>query len=593
MSHLFEINKSKQEIGDANLKEELLKQQIQWENYLNEKIQKNNGSLNICHEALDKHIGTEVEKKIAIKFIGKNWPQVPTDIKDLSYGELHEKVIQLSRVFSELGLKKGDVLFSLSPRRSESYQTALASLRGGLVYSPLFSAFGPGPILARMKKGNAKALFTLASLYHNKVAPIRSELKDLTHLFIVDDNGSAKDIPGAIDFNKLFEKKYPPTNEVTTTAEELALLHFTSGTTGTPKGAMHVHAAVAYHELSGKWALDFKKDDLFWCTADPGWVTGTSYGIISPLCNGVTMLIDEAEFNARRWYEILQHFRVTNLYSAPTAMRMLMKAGAELPQLFDLSSVRFAASVGEPLNPEVIWWIKKNLGITLHDNWWQTETGGIMISNFSSMSIRPGSMGRPMPGINVGLVNVTNGKLSMVTTPHAEGQIALKKGWPSMFRGYLGDLERYQNCFKKYHNEDWYLSGDLARFDEDGYYWFIGRADDVIKSAGHLIGPFEVESVLMEHPQVLEAAVIGKPDDVVGEIVKAFIVLKNTKDENEKTRLSILAFARTHLGVAVAPREISFIDNLPKTRSGKIMRRLLKAKETGAEPGDLSMLEAT
>lgn len=588
MEHNFEINKSKKQISESNLPEDSLQEKMPWNDLLKQKIANNSGSLNICHEALDKHIGTEIENKTAIKFIGKRWQQNSQDVQDISYGELHATVSQLSRAFLQLGLRKGDVLFSLAPRRVESYQTALAALRSGILFSPLFSAFGPEPILARMKKGNAKALFTLASLYHKKIAPIRHELKNLTHLLIFDDDGSAKEIPDHIDFKKIFEKNYQDKEEVLTVPDDLALLHFTSGTTGTPKGAMHAHAAVVYHELSGKWALDFKSDDLFWCTADPGWVTGTSYGIISPLCNGLTLLIDEADFNARRWYEILEYFKVTNLYSAPTAMRMLMKAGAELAKTFDLSSIRFAASVGEPLNPEVIWWIKENLGITLHDNWWQTETGGIMISNLASMPIRPGSMGKPLPGIEVALMNL-EGKNALVENPHEEGQIAIKKGWPSMFRGYLGENERYQKCFYG----DWYLSGDLARFDEDGYFWFVGRADDVIKSSGHLIGPFEVESVLMEQPAVLEAAVIGKPDDVVGEIVKAFVVLKNGFSENEKTRLDILSYARTHLGVAVAPREISFIDNLPKTRSGKIMRRLLKARETGGQEGDLSMLEAT
>lgn len=601
MSHTFEIYKSKKQMSLSNLKEEMLKKKHSWNDYLLEKIRQNNGSLNICHEALDKHLGTETEHKVAIKFIGKRWTkqndQKNEDVQEITYGELYSKVSTLTRALHILGLRKGDVLFSLSPRRCESYQIALATMRGGMVYSPLFSAFGPEPIMARMKKGNAKALFTLSSLYHKKIAPIRNELKGLTHLIIFDDDGTGKDIPDSIDFKKIFEKEYAQTNEALTVADDLAILHFTSGTTGTPKGAMHVHAAVAYHELSGKWALDFKRNDIFWCTADPGWVTGTSYGIISPLCNGVTMLIDEAEFNARRWYEIIEHFKVTNLYSAPTAMRMLMKAGSDLPKEYDLSSIRFAASVGEPLNPEVIWWVKENLHIILHDNWWQTETGGIMISNFSSMPIRPGSMGKPLPGIEVALMNLEENnstqKLTRITTPMQQGQIAVKKGWPAMFRGYLGDNERYQKCFKKIHDDEWYLSGDLARFDENGYFWFIGRADDVIKSAGHLIGPFEVESILMEHPAVLEAAVIGKPDEMVGEIVKAFVVLKNGFVENEEIRLDILSFARTHLGVAVAPREISFIENLPKTRSGKIMRRLLKAKETGGQPGDLSMLEAT
>ncbi len=588
MESNFVITKSKKEIESSNLKGPI-DTPFSWSDVLYQTIAKNAGSLNISHEALDVHIGTEVEEKTAIKFIGKTWPKDPSDVKDITYAELLHDTKILSQSLSRLGLSKGDVLFSLSPRLPQSYLMALATLRSGAVYSPLFSVFGPGPIQARMNKGKAKALFTLASLYHKKIDSIRAELTTLTYLIILDDDGSAKDIPNHIDFNELLSEDYIESNEVITTADDLALLHFTSGTTGVPKGAMHVHAAVVYHNLTGKWALDFKRDDIFWCTADPGWVTGTSYGIISPLCNGVTLIIDEAEFNARRWYEILQNFKVTNWYSAPTAMRMLMKAGEELPREYDLSSIRFASSVGEPLNPEVIWWAKKNLGISLHDNWWQTETGGIIISNFSSMEIKPGSMGKPLPGIEVELVSLNEKGFEFVKGPDTEGQIVIKKGWPSMFRGYLGETERYLKCFK----DDWYLSGDLAKKAQQGYYWFVGRLDDVIKSSGHLIGPFELESLLMEHPAVLEAAVIGIPDKMVGEIVKAFIVLKKDYKGDERLRLDILSFARVHLGASIAPREISFIDNLPKTRSGKIMRRLLKARELGTPEGDTSMLEIT
>ncbi|MDD4974717.1 MAG: acetate--CoA ligase, partial [Bacteriovorax sp.] len=578
MESNFVITKTQTEIEASNLKEEMLLENFSWSEALKQKVAKNNGALNICHEALDVHLGTVVENKTAIRFIGKSWPKNQNDIKDITYGELLVQTKQLTRALTHLGLSKGDVIFSLSPRLPQSYLMALASLRSGIVYSPLFSVFGPEPIKARMIKGNVKALFTLASLYQKKISPIRDSLTSLKYLIIFDDDGSAKDIANYIDLNLLLTTHYEEPVAVKTSADDIALLHFTSGTTGIPKGAMHVHGAVVFHQLSGKWALDFKSDDIFWCTADPGWVTGTSYGIISPLCNGVTLIIDEAEFNARRWYEILQKFKVSSWYTAPTAMRMLMKAGEELPHEFDLSTVRFAASVGEPLNPEVIWWVKKNLGISLHDNWWQTETGGIIISNFSSMAIKPGSMGKPLPGIEVALIKLLNDdQQEIVEDPNEEGQIAIKVGWPSMFRGYLGENERYLKCFKG----DWYLSGDLAKFDSDGYFWFVGRADDVIKSSGHLIGPFEVESVLMEHPAVLEAAVIGKPDQIAGELVKAFAVLKKNYRPTESLRLDIMSFARIHLGVSVAPKEISFIDNLPKTRRGKIMRRLLKARELG------------
>jgi acetyl-CoA synthetase len=373
-----------------------------------------------------------------------------------------------------------------------------------------------------------------------------------------------------------------------TDPEDMALLHFTSGTTGRPKGAIHVHAAVLQHHVTGKLVLDLHPEDVFWCTADPGWVTGTSYGIISPLSNGVTSIVDEADFDAERWYRILQEQRVTVWYTAPTAIRMLMKTGPELPKRFDLSALRLIASVGEPLNPEAVKWGAEVLGLPIHDNWWQTETGGVMIANFASMAIRPGSMGRPLPGVEAAIVERNpGGGVAIVEDAEKQGELALKPGWPSMFRGYLHDDERYRKCFVG----GWYLTGDLARRDADGYFWFVGRADDLIKSAGHLIGPFEVESALMEHAAVAEAGVIGKPDPVSGEVVKAFVTLKPRYVAGEELRMEVLGFARQRLGAAVAPKEIEFVDNLPKNRAGKIMRRLLKARELGLPEGDTSTLE--
>jgi acetyl-CoA synthetase len=378
------------------------------------------------------------------------------------------------------------------------------------------------------------------------------------------------------------ELTIPPTDP-----EDMALLHFTSGTTGMPKGAVHVHQAVLTHYATGKYVLDLHPDDVFWCTADPGWVTGTSYGIIAPLLHGVTNVVDEAEFDAERWFRILAEQKVTVWYTAPTAIRRLMRMNVEPRKQYDLSRLRLIHSVGEPLNPEAVVWGERVLRLPIHDNWWQTETGGIMIANYAAMDIRPGSMGRPLPGIEAAIVRRENGKVRVVSEPDVEGDLALKPGWPSMFRGYLHDEERYKKCFV----DGWYLSGDLARRDADGYFWFVGRADDIIKTSGHMVGPFEVESALMEHPAVAEAGVFGKPDPLIGEIVKAFVTLKAGKAPSEELRMDILGFARKKLGPAVAPKEIEFTDSLPKTRSGKIMRRLLKARELGLPEGDTSTLE--
>lgn len=550
-----------------------------------------NGQINICYEALDKHLTTAVRNKTALRCISKNWPNDFRAVNDISYKELSDRTCQFAHALGRLNIKKGEKVFALLPRIPELYVTALGTLRIGAVFSPLFSAFGAEPIQTRLKIGEAKVLVSLASFYKKKIEPIKNELPHLTHIILINDIGEKfEEIPSALDFSAMMKNSPRDYCLQKTSADDLALIHFTSGTTGKPKGAEHVHGAVFYHRISGQMALDMRDDDVFWCTADPGWVTGTSYGIISPLANGLTLLIDEEEFQAERWYQILQNFKVSLWYTAPTALRMLMKAGHEIAWPYDLSAIRFAASVGEPLNPEVVSWCQQYLNIAIHDNWWQTETGGIMISNFREMDIKLGSMGKPLPGIEVRLIQRTEDQAySVIQRPYEQGEIAIKKGWPSMFRGYLGESERYKKCFV----DEWYLSGDLAYFDDDGYFTFVGRADDVIKSAGHLIGPFEVESALMEHPAVLEAAVIGKPDPVVGNIVKAFVALKSQFQPNEDLRLEILGFVRSRLGAAVAPKEISFIDSLPKTKSGKIMRRLLKAKELGLPEGDTSTLEAT
>jgi acetyl-CoA synthetase len=439
-----------------------------------------------------------------------------------------------------------------------------------------------------MTIGHARVLVTTESLYHRKVAPLWAHLPDLAQVLLVGEGGAETFVPGTHDLHRLLARAADRFTIPATAPEDMALLHFTSGTTGQPKGAVHVHEAVVAHHVTGTYALDLHPDDVYWCTADPGWVTGTSYGIIAPLTHGVTSIVDEAEFDAARWYRTLQDQRVSVWYTAPTAIRMLMKAGAKLPHTYDTSALRFLSSVGEPLNPEAVVWGQEVFGRPFHDNWWQTETGGIMIANFAAMDVRPGSMGRPLPGIEAAIVRkVADDRVEVVGEPDVQGELALRPGWPSMFRDYLGERARYEKCFVG----GWYLTGDLARRDADGYFWFVGRADDVIKTSGHLIGPFEVESVLMEHPAVAEAGVIGKPDPVALEVVKAFVSLKVGWSPTPELRRELLAHARARLGAVVAPKEIDFQPSLPKTRSGKIMRRLLKARELGLPEGDISTLE--
>ncbi|MFN3884418.1 MAG: acetate--CoA ligase [Rhodocyclaceae bacterium] len=538
---------------------------------------------NIGWAATDRWLATERAGKVAFRFLAADQPP-----KEMTYAELARLSNRFAHVLLRLGCSPGTRVFVLAERIPELYISVLGGLKAGCVVSPLFSAFGPEPIATRVNLGSGRVLVTTDLLYARKVAQWRDAMPTLEHVLLVSSERGPTTVAGTLDFDTLMEAARDDPVEVTTAAEDLALLHFTSGTTGTPKGAMHVHAAMLTHWATGCYALDLHAGDIFWCTADPGWVTGTSYGIIAPLLQGVTSIVDREEFDAERWYAILQDQRVTVWYTAPTAIRMLMKAGVELAQQYRFPELRFIASVGEPLNPEAVWWGKEVLGLPIHDNWWQTETGGIMIANTPAFDIKPGSMGRPLPGIDAAIVKrQDDGSVKLIETPDTEGELALKRGWPSMFRGYLNNEERYRKCFAG----EWYLTGDLAKRDADGYFWFIGRLDDVIKSAGHLIGPFEVESALMEHPAVAEAGVIGKPDPVVGERVKAFVSLKKGWEDSDALRKELLAHARKKLGAAVAPKEIAVLPSLPRTRSGKIMRRLLKARELGLPEGDLSTLE--
>ncbi|MFJ8270755.1 acetate--CoA ligase [Streptomyces sp. NPDC094154] len=549
--------------------------------------------LNIAHEAVDRHTASARAKAVALRCVARD-----DSVDCLTYGDLARATSRFANVLRTLGIGRGDRVVTLLGRCPELYTVVLGALKNTSVLCPLFSAFGPDPVAQRLRLSDAQVLVTTSELYRRKVAGQREALPGLRHVLIVGEG--ADELPGTLSLTALMTDASDAFTIPPTSPRDMALLHFTSGTTGSPKGAVHVHEAAVAHYMTALYALDLHQDDVFWCTADPGWVTGMSYGIVAPLIHGVTVVVDAGDYDACRWYRILAEQRVNVWYTAPTALRMLMRTTPrtgpyDLPRSFDLSALRFIASVGEPLDPEAVVWGRDVLGLPVHDNWWQTETGAIMIANFASCDIRPGSMGRPLPGVEAavlrrgpdGRAEFTDGHVTVLEEPGAEGELALRPGWPSMFRGYLNDEQRTAAAFA----DDWYLTGDLVRRDADGWYWFVGRADDVIKSAGHLIGPFEVESALMEHPAVAEAAVIGRPDPVAGNIVKAFVALRPGFDATTATRRDLLAFARRRLGPAVAPREIAFDQHLPHTRSGKVMRRLLRARELGLPQGDISTLE--
>lgn len=550
--------------------------------------------VNLAYEAIDRHLDAGHGSDIAFRFLAKS-DAPDSSGETYTYQRLSVETNRFAHALRSLDVWPGETVFLLAGRTPRLYVAALGAWKGQHLVCPLFSAFGPEPIKQRMCLGDATVLVTTSALYRRKIAAMRAELP-ARHYILLDVDDQADAPPGTLAFGSLVDAQPTHFRIAPTDPETPAILHFTSGTTGTPKGALHVHGAVAMHRATTEAVFGLRTGETYWCTADPGWVTGTSYGIIGPLTVGATLVVDEAEFDAGRWYRILDAQRVSVWYTAPTAIRMLMHAGSDAIGDSDLSGVTSAFSVGEPLSAEAVTWGIETLGLTFRDTWWQTETGAMMIANPFDATVRPGSMGRPVCGIEAALLRTTDsgelvrdeaGRVIEIDQPDEIGMIALRAGWPSMFRTYLGNDERYQRSFA----DGWYLAGDLARRSDDGSFWFVGRADDVIKTAGHLIGPFEVESVLNEHPDVTGSGVYGIPDDVAGEVVHARVVLRRGVDADGATMTSILAHARKRLGAAVAPREIVAVDELPVTRSGKVMRRVLRARELGLPEGDLSTLE--
>ena len=536
------------------------------------------GLVNQAHECIDRHAMGERANKLALI-----WQSQGLEVEEYTFADLKRETDRAANALRSVGIEKGDRVFFLSDRTPELYFGFFGALKLGALAAPLFSAFGPEPISERVGRAEGKAMITTPKLL-SKVNEIRDNLPSLEHVIIMDGREEHELADTDISWSALIADASDEFEIEKTGPEDWSVMHFTSGTTGLPKGAAHVHNTVVSHYATGKYVMDFQEEDIYWCTADPGWVTGTSYGMFAPWSNGITQVIDEGGFGARRWYETITRFKVTIWYTAPTAIRLLMRSGASAARAHDLSSLRYVMSVGEPLNPEGVVWGLDAFDLPIHDNWWQTETGAIMIANYPSMPIRPGSMGRPFPGIHAAIIDDAGNEM---TEPMAEGQLAVRPGWPSMFRTYWNDQERYDSRFQ----HGWYLTGDKAKRDADGYFWFVGRDDDVINTAGHLVSPFEVESALIEHEAVAEAGVIGKPDAIAMEVVKAFVTLNDGVEETPQLLRELNRHCRARLGPAVAPREIQVIDILPKTRSGKIMRRLLKARELGLPEGDTSTLE--
>lgn len=540
---------------------------FQWDDHRSELTFFRRNKINAAYNAIDRHVQGPRKNKIALYFVGEAGEKQKFTFLELSL--LSNKTANLLR---KKGIARGDRVFIFLPRIPDLYISFLGILKTGAIAGTLFSAFQEQALFDRLENSGAKIVFTNKDL-GTRIEKIKKKLPNLKEIIYVDSPECQKEHMSMDD--KIHIAEMAPTDG--------AFMLYTSGTTGKPKGVVHAHLAILQEHLTAKWVLDLQDSDIYWCTADPGWVTGIAYGILGSWSNGVTSVVFSGRFDPAAWYKILADYKITVWYTAPTAVRMLMASGTKLVRQYNLSNLRHLASVGEPLNPEAVVWGEKAFGLPFHDTWWQTETGAMCIVNYPSMDIKPGSMGKPFPGIVAGIVDDKGKELKAMI----EGNLALKKGWPSMMK----TIWRRPHKYKSYFIGEWYISGDRAYQDKDGYFWFVGRADDVIKTSGERVGPFEVESALVEHPGVIEAGVIGKPDALRGEIIKAFVVLKPKVKPSEKLKEELSLFVKKHLAGHAYPREVEFIDKLPKTRSGKIMRRVLKAKELGLPIGDTSTLE--
>jgi acetyl-CoA synthetase len=536
------------------------------------------GRVNLAHEAIDRHAEGWRKNKVALYADG------PDGARKFTFLDLKLLSNKFANVLKSLGISRGDRVFTYMGRYPELYIAAIGTVKNGSVWGPLFGGFRAEAVMDRLEDSGAKVLVTTPDLKESSVDEIVESLPDLKYVIVAKSEGVELSGERTVSFEE--EMKGASKNHQTEwmDREDPVMMHYTSGTTGKAKGVVHVHNAMIGHYITTRYVQDVTESDIYWCTADPGWVTGTSYACWGPWLNGTSQLSYSGRFDSATWYGLIDQYEVTIWYTAPTALRLLMKEGLDVAKKFNFDSLRYITSVGEPLNPEVIRWGLKAFNLPIHDTWWMTETGQILIANYPCMTIREGSMGRPFPSITAAIVD-DSGKVLPANTP---GNLVIKPAWPAMMHAIWGNEEKYKSYFEI---PGWFKTGDSAFHDEDGYFFFMGRVDDVIKTSGERVGPFEVESALVEHPAVAEAGVIGKPDALRGEIIKAFVSLRTGQVPSEELKQEIAQFVKKHLAAHAFPREIEFMDKLPKTRSGKIMRRVLKAQELGLPMGDLASLD--
>ena len=560
---------------DANLTDyEAAYRSFAWKDVEQEFDWSKTGKVNVVHEAIDRHANGGRRAKVALHF---------TDFEQrderYTFEDLKRLTSRFGHVLKRLGVKKGDRVAAFLPRTPELYVAILGINRIGAIPVPLFEAFMEQAIQDRLSDSESAVCVTTPAL---KSRIPRQSLPALKHLILVGASGTLA--PDEAGYETEMAKAPEWLEPEWLTVDDGLIIHYTSGSTGKSKGALHRQYAMIGHYQTAKWALDLRDDDVYWCTADPGWVTGTSYGIYGPWTLGITSVVIGGRFDADRWFQTIQKYKVTMWYSAPTAYRMLMSSGEAIPKQYDLSSLRHICSVGEPLNPEALKWIKKITGLAPHETWWMTETGMQLICNYRSYDFPIGATGKSFPGTYATVVDDDGKELPA----HQLGHLVVKPGWPSMMQSIWKNPAKYQEYFRI---PGWYVSGDTAYKDAQGYLWYQGRADDVIKTSGERVGPFEVESALVAHPAVAEAGVIGKPDEVRGQIIKAFVALRKGYQPSEPLKKEIAEFVKTHLAAHAAPREIAFVEKVPKTRSGKIMRRVLRAWDQGLPTGDISTME--
>jgi len=561
--------------GNYNLQNyDEMYEQFQWQQAEEHFSWHTTGKVNLAYEAIDRHAEGLKKDKPALCYLSS------TRNETYTFGDLKKMSNKAGNVLRDTGgVKKGDRVFIFMPRSPELYFALLGAIKLGAIVGPLFEAFMEDAVKDRLYDSSASVLVTTPELV--KRVPVK-DLPALKTIFLVGENIEEDNY--YFDYQQYFQEASDQLDIEWVDRNDGLILHYTSGSTGKPKGILHVHNAMIQHYQTAKWVLDLQEDDIYWCTADPGWVTGTSYGIFGPWLTGTTNIVVGGRFSPEVWYKTIETFGVTVWYSAPTSFRMLMAAGDPPLKSHNLSSLRHVLSVGEPLNPEVIRWGKTAFKQRIHDTWWMTETGAQLICNYPCMEMKLGSMGKPLPGIEAAILDDEGN----ILPPNQMGNLAIKKGWPSLMHTVWNNQEKYDSYFPV---SDWYISGDSAYVDEDGYFWFQGRVDDVIMTAGERVGPFEVESKLIEYPAVAEAGVIGKPDPIRGEIIKAFVALADGYTESDELKEKIRQFVKTGLAAHAAPREIEFCQKIPKTRSGKIMRRVLKAWELGLPTGDLSTMD--